>query len=178
MTPQTDSTLANLEYLPYLDENGSILGSLQGKIGVYAIFDRDRTLQFVGYSRDIFLSFKQHLVRQPQSCYWLKVYTITRPSRQVLEAVRQAWIAENEVTPPGNGEKEDVWTQAIDANQAMTDEEKAQYNQTDELGQIKIRKKIARRVQADIEKQLAARGVNMEIRFNPKIKEKGLLDLK
>jgi len=61
---------------------------------------------------------------------------------------------------------------------AMTEEEKAQYQQSDELGQIKIKKKIARRVEAQIQKQLSDRGVKMEIRFNPKLKEKGLLDLK
>ena len=60
----------------------------------------------------------------------------------------------------------------------MTEEEKAQYNQNDELGQIKIRKKVARRVEADIQQQLSDRGVTMNIRFNPKLKEKGLLDLK
>ncbi|NJL52965.1 MAG: GIY-YIG nuclease family protein, partial [Hydrococcus sp. SU_1_0] len=35
-----------------------------------------------------------------------------------------------------------------------------------------------RRVEAQILKQLSDRGVAMEIRFNPKLKEKGLLDLK
>ncbi|MBE9167666.1 GIY-YIG nuclease family protein [Pleurocapsales cyanobacterium LEGE 06147] len=176
--PTENPTLASLEYVPYLDENGCISEDVRGKIGVYAIFDRDKKLVFVGYSRDIYLSLKQHLIRQPQGCYWLKFQTITRPNRTILEEMRRAWIEENGVIPPGNGEEENFWTQPIDAKPAMTDEEKAQYEQTDELGQTKILKKVARRVEENIKEQLANRKVKMDIRFNPKIKEQGLLDLK
>ena len=179
MTIQSEiPTLASLEYIPYLDENGSLSEDTQRKIGVYAIFARDRQLQFVGYSRNIYLSLKQHLVRQPQACYWLKIQTIDRPSRSILEEIKQAWIAENGTTPPGNGEEEKIWTQPIDAKPTMTESEKAQYQQSDELGQIKIYKKVARRVEETVKEQLKTRGVNMDIRFNPKIKEQGLLDLK
>ena len=179
MTTQSEiPTLASLEYIPYLDENGSLSEDTQRKIGVYAIFDRDRQLQFVGYSRDIYLSLKQHLVRKPEACYWLKIQTIDRPSRSILEEIKQAWIAENGTTPPGNGEEETIWTQPIDAKPTMTELEKAQYQQSDELGQIKIYKKVARRVEETVKEQLKTRGVNMDIRFNPKIKEQGLLDLK
>ncbi len=171
-------TLASLDYLPYLDESGCLSEATQKKIGVYAIFDRDRKLQYVGYSRDIYLSLKQHLVRQPEACYWLKLKTIDRPSRSVLEEIKQAWIAENGTTPPGNGEAEASWTQPIDAKSTMTETEKAQYQQNDELGQIKILKQVARRVEETVKEQLKQRGVNMDIRFNPKIKEQGLLDLK
>jgi hypothetical protein len=37
---------------------------------------------------------------------------------------------------------------------------------------------VARRLENEIQSQLKARGVTMEIRFNPKLKEQGLLDLK
>ncbi len=170
--------LASLAYLAYLDEHGCIQEDLQGKIGVYAIFNQQQEMQYVGYSRDVYLSLKQHLVRQPQNCYWLKLQTITRPSRKILEDIASAWIKENGTTPVGNERENSVWTEPINANVAMTEEEKAQYQQSDELGQIKIKKKIARRVEAEIQKQLSERGVKMEIRFNPKLKEKGLLDLK
>ena len=179
MSSQTElSTLADLEFLPYLDENGAINEDLTKKIGVYAIYNQDRELQFVGYSRDIYFSLKQHLVRQPQGCYWVKLQTIDRPSRAILEATRQAWISENEAIPVGNGAAEAIWNQPIDAKTTMTEAEKAQYNQLEEIQQIKLLKKVARRVQADIEEQLQQRQVNIDIRFNPKLKEQGLLDLK
>lgn len=179
MTAQTEIfSLNSLEYIPYLDENGYICEDFLGKIGVYGICDREKNLQFVGYSRDIYLSLKQHLVRQPQHCYWVKVQTITRPSRTILEEIRQAWIEENGTIPLGNSSDEAKWTQAIDAKLTMSEAEKTEYNKGTELDQIKFLKKVARRIEEEIQQQLKERGVQMELRFNPKLKEQGLLDLK
>jgi len=179
MSTQTETpSLASLEYRPYLNLDGCIEEDVASKIGIYAIFDRDRSLSYVGYSRDIYLSLKQHLIRQPESCHWLKIQTIDRPSRKILADISSAWIAENGTIPPGNDTEQHLWTEPIDANPAMTEEEKAQYQQSEESKQIKIRKQVARRVEAQIVRQLSDRGVKMEIRFNPKLKEKGLLDLK
>lgn len=171
-------SLGSLEYRPYLTTEGCINEDIAGKIGVYAIFDQEQALVYVGYSRDVYLSFKQHLIRQPQHCHWLKVQTISRPSRTILAEIASAWIAENGKIPVGNDTEQHLWTDPIDANPAMTEEEKAQYQQSEESRQIKIRKQVARRVEAQILEQLGDRGVKMDIRFNPKLKEKGLLDLK
>lgn len=178
MTETTIPTLADLEAIAYLDESGQIPPQFEGKVGVYAIFDESRVLQYIGYSRDVYLSLKQHLVRQPQACYWVKVQTIQRPSRSILEEIRNAWIAENGATPTGNGPDAEAWNQPIDAKATLSDAEKAEYHRLDELSQIKFLKKAARRVEATVLEQLKARGVQMDLRFNPKMKEEGLLDLK
>jgi len=170
--------LSSLEYLSYLDESGKLPEELQGKIGVYAIFNQEKVLQLIGYSRDMYLSLKQHLVRQPQNCYWLKVQTIERPSRSILESIQTAWIEENGVTPVGNAADADKWNQPIDTRSTMTDEEQTNYISQDGIGQLKLLKKVARRVEEQILAELKLRGVEMEIRFNPKLKESGLLDLK
>ena len=60
----------------------------------------------------------------------------------------------------------------------MTADEQAEYARLEEVNQIKYLKKIARRVEAEILATLKARGVQMDLRFNPKLKESGLLDLK
>jgi len=171
-------SLASLEYIPYINASGQLPDQWQGKVGVYAIFNQQKVLQFVGYSRDVDLSLKQHLVRQPQLCYWLKVQTIDRPSRTVLESIRDAWNTENGSIPVGNGLEEAKWTQPIDAKAAMTTDEQANFSLSDELTQAKLLKNAARRVEGQISSQLESRGVKMQIRFNPKLKEKGLLDLK
>lgn len=181
MTTQTDiPSLATLEDIPYLDEAGKLPERLPGKIGVYAIFDREKKLQFVGYSRDVYLSLKQHLVRQPEKCYWLKVQTIEKPNRTILENTMNAWIAENGATPSGNGDDKATWADAIDVKPLMTDEEKVNYDRADgdELAQAKLLKNVARRVEAEISESLKSRGCQEEIRFNPKLKDSGLLDLK
>jgi hypothetical protein len=174
----TPPALTTLDYIPYLDESGQLTDRFDGKVGVYAIFDQDKTLQYIGYSRDVSLSLKQHLVRRPQQCYWLKVETIDRPSRTVLEAIRDAWIAENGATPAGNGADEAGWNQAIDAKARMTAEEQAAYEASDELGKMKTLKKVARRVEEDVLTTLEQRGAKLSVRFDPKLKEEGLLNLK
>ena len=172
--PDTFANLEHLEYIPYLDTTGNICADLQGRIGVYGIFDREQVLEFVGYSRDIYLSLKQHLARQPQACYWLKIQLIDRPNRTILESIKQAWLRESQAV---TGD-EKLWTEPIDAKLVMTDTEKEFYQSADELGQIKLLKQVSRRVENDILSTLEKRGVQMEIRFNPKLKEQGLLDLK
>lgn len=170
--------LADLEYFPFLEPNGQMSDQFDGKVGVYAIFDQAQVLQCVGYSRDISLSLKQHLVRQPQGCYWLKVQMIDRPSRTVLEEIRDAWIVENGATPAGNGADANLWNQPIDAKVHMTPEEQTAYAASDEPGRIKTLKQVARRVEAEVQAALDARGVKMPVRFDPKAKEEGLLNLK
>ena len=179
MTSQTDiPTLTQLDAIPYINEMGCLPQSLEGKIGVYAIFDSEQSLQYVGYSRNVYLSLKQHLARQPQSCYGLKVQTIDRPSRTILEEIKAAWIAENGSIPAGNGAEENQWSQPINVKLLMTSEEKVEYENLDGLAQEKFLKNIARRVESEILETLKQRGVQEAIRFNPKLKSSGLLDLK
>ncbi|MEL7316288.1 MAG: GIY-YIG nuclease family protein [Cyanobacteria bacterium J06559_3] len=177
MTAQIASpTLAELPFFPYLDAEGGLSDSLQRQIGIYAIFDQDQTLQYVGYSRDVYQSLRQHLVRQPEACWWYKLQTIERPSRSVLEGLKQAWMTASGLAL--SAEEEAAWVDAIDAKQTMTAAEIAEHAALSEVDQTKYLKKVARRLEAEIFTALKARGVNMELRFNPKLKETGLLDLK
>jgi hypothetical protein len=168
-------SLSELEFLPYVDQAGQLLEQFQGKIGIYAIFDQEKNLKFVGFSRDVFLSLRQHLVRCPRECYWVKVSLIDRPNRTILETTRAAWIEEN--GSPLSDESQ--WTQPIQVKEFMTAQERSTFESAiDELSQMKALKNVARRVESEIMTQLKARNVQAEIRFNPKLKEEGLLDLK
>ncbi|HEY9735807.1 MAG TPA: GIY-YIG nuclease family protein [Trichocoleus sp.] len=177
-SPASAPTLTSLEAAPYLTEEGQIPEDWQGKVGIYAIYNADQQLQYVGYSRDVGLSLKQHLVRQPEACHWVKVQTVERPSRTLLEGIRNDWIEQNGAVPPGNGEAEAAWNQPIDAKLTLTEAEQAEYAALEEVAQIKYLKQTARRVEAQVLEKLKARGVQMDLRFNPKLKEEGLLDLK
>ncbi|MEM7769627.1 MAG: GIY-YIG nuclease family protein [Cyanobacteria bacterium P01_E01_bin.6] len=180
--PPTDCdrpTLSTLDFIPYISDDGQLPIEFSGKVGIYAIFDEQQTLHFVGYSRNVFLSLKQHLIRCPMQCYWVKVTTIDRPSRTILEDIQNAWIEENGVVPIGNGDAKDTWTQPIDAKAQMTDEEHdALARVAGNTEQIKLLKSVARRVEAGINAQLTDRGLAEAIRFDPKMKEQGLLNVK
>lgn len=171
-------SLASLAFIPYVNDRGFLPDQFQAKVGVYAIFDQSKTLQYVGYSRDVYLSLKQHLVRQPEQCYWVKIQTIERPSRTTLEAIRDAWITEAGSISP-DSQTDLIWSQPINVKAVMSEVERHSFEGAiDESAQAKALKQAARRLEADILQRLKQRGVQEELRFNPKLKEEGLLDLK
>ncbi len=181
MTTETNPPpLASLEYVAYIDDLGELPEQFQGQIGVYAIFNQEKILQFVGYSRDIYLSLKQHLVRQPNECYWVKVQTVESPNRTLLENIKNAWISENASVGLATAKNKENWIAPINSLVLMTHEEKTNYQNPliDDLVKMKLVKNVARRVEADILEVLKTRGLKTQIRFNPKLKEEGLLDLK
>jgi hypothetical protein len=90
----TFSKLSDLTPIAYLNADGQFPDEFQSKVGVYAISNDDRIVEYIGYSRDVFLSLKQHFIRQPLSCGWVQVQTIDRPSRTILDEICQAWIQE------------------------------------------------------------------------------------
>jgi hypothetical protein len=175
MSTALEPILADLVYIPYIDDSGELPAQLQRQIGVYAIFNEVQALQLVDYSRDIFLSLKQHLIRQPAQCFWVKAHVIEKPNRTELEAVKAAWITGK--NPPGNGNDIAGWQDSIDCRYAMTPAEEQQFPDLTETNQSKLLKQVCRRVEAEIVTKLQARGLTTEIRFNPKAKERGLLDL-
>jgi hypothetical protein len=178
--PSECPALTELADLPYIDEEGQLPAQFEGQIGVYAIYNQEHVLAYIGYSRDVSLSLKQHIVRQPQHCYSIKVTTVERPNRTLLETIKATWIEENQAIPIGNGDAADLWEQPIDVKSKMLPQELAQYNdpQLDDQQHLKILKQAARRIEQDILLLLAERGVKESLRFNPKLKESGLLDLK
>jgi hypothetical protein len=175
--------LAELDLWPYIDDRGLIPEDpFVGKIGIFAIFDAAQQLQYVGYSRDVYLSLKQHLVRRPQQCHGVKVQLIDRPDRSRLTSISEGWLAQwREATggePIGNGADALLWSQDTEVRPRMTEAELASLGAADEAGKLQVLKQAARRVEAEILGQLADRGLTLALRFDPKLKEQGRLGLK
>lgn len=174
--------LESLPYYPYLDERGFLTFQDDwGKVSVYAIYDAKYRLQYIGISRDTRTSLLLHLIRMPALCYYFKFQSFSKPSRTILNQVRETWIKEMSDCPPiGNSDAtlQERWEGPIDIRRHgwLTTEEQQSIQETDENNLPKILKQICRRVQKEIEKQLAERNVQEVIRFDPKLKEKGLLD--
>jgi hypothetical protein len=178
--PSECPSLTELTDLLYIDAEGQLPAQFEGNIGVYAIYDHEKNLAYIGYSRDVSLSLKQHIVRQPQQCFWVRVATVDRPNRTLLETIKAAWIDENGAVPTGNGDAAELWEQPIDVKSKMLPEELTQYTdpQLDDQQHQRILKQAARRIEQNILTILTERGVKEALRFNPKLKDSGLLDLK
>jgi hypothetical protein len=179
MTSSEPPALNTLDYQAYLNAEGCVNPTFDQQIGVYAIFDQAKTLEYVGYSRNVLLSLRQHLIRQPERCHWVKVQPIERPDRAFLEAVQQAWLLSTSPTTPERLPV-DAWVGPIKIPAHLTPAEQTALDQSppDSLERQKLLKVAGRRLESEILQQLAQRGVREEFRFNPKLKETGLLDLK
>eukprot|EP00897_Mesotaenium_endlicherianum_P010754 jgi/Mesen1/9707/ME000069S09118 len=176
-------SLAALPFVPYLTEEGKFTdcSDATAKATVYAIFDDDKALQYIGISRGVYQSMRLHFARRPRQCSWVKLQHITRPSRAALEAIKDRWIAENGTLPAGNdgGEVQNLWENPLDCKPLMTEEERQRVEEAAPgPPTAKAYKMVARRVEAELEEGFKARRCTETLRFDPKLKEQALLDLK
>ena len=100
-------------------------------VGVYAIYDASRALQYVSYSRNIVLAVKSRLETVgEEKCAFVRnmVFANTAmQTRQALEAQQSNWINEHGTVPPGNGIEKEVWDVPFNVT-AMSDKERTVYH--------------------------------------------------
>lgn len=178
-------SLASLPLIPYIDSESGLITKADGcesaKASVYAVYDRDQVLQFVGVSRNVMQSLRMQLARCPEYTHHYRVYHIRKPSRSLLDLVRDKWFEENG-KPPGNdgAALQNRWESALDVKPLMTAEDHAAVAEGRDKSKVKeemAMKKIARRFEDEKVAILTERGVKEELRFDPKLKGQGLLDL-
>lgn len=150
-------------------------------MGVFAIYDSSQTLQYVGISRDVATSLRRALARRPSLAhfYTAEYATARRPSRTALEALRDDVVGGRAVPGLDGGGEQRRWEGAVDVRRdvELREEEKGAIEAA-ELGEVaKVLKKVARRVQGDVEEVLRERGLTEKLKFAPKMKSEGLLDV-
>lgn len=103
-------------------------------MGVYAIYDAARTLQYVSYSRNIVLSVKSVLntvgATSDEKCRYVRAMVFQNramQTRQAMESQQAAWIEENGTVPPGNGVEKTEWGVGF-AVESMSEQEKDFYD--------------------------------------------------
>ena len=110
--------------------------------GVYAVLDRDRQLQYVGYSRNVSLSLSGHVTQLGEdTCAFLRLKTFKFPKREEMEQLRDTWIAENGKIPLGNGDESDRWAGTVGeaAKLVMSAADREAYEEK----KLKLRKAMA-----------------------------------
>ncbi|CAK9139977.1 unnamed protein product [Ilex paraguariensis] len=81
--------------------------------GVYAVYDKNNDLQFVGISRNIAASVLAHRKFVPGLCYSVKVGVVDEPDRTALTQAWKSWMEEHigatGKVPPGNESGNTTW---------------------------------------------------------------------
>lgn len=143
--------------------------------GVYSILDADDQCRTVGISRDVYTTLARCLVRQPARAYSYRLKRFARPSRKLLEDTRSAW-AVDAVDPDADWTPIDItapefYTQLSDAAR-----EKIEGAEMPGINS-KALKAACREIQKDIEQKMNERGLKDKLKFAPKLKDKGILDV-
>jgi len=181
--PELQTPLSDIPEIPYITAEGFVedCSKAGAKATIYAIFDKEHALQYVGMSRSINPSLRLHLARMPSQCHYVKVAHVAAPNRAVLQKVQDDWVASSVDSVPGNdgGKCQNLWENALDCKTVWTDEDEKEIGAMDEgPDKKKALKNLARRFEAVIKAELEGRGIKEAFRFDPKLKDTGLLDLK
>lgn len=179
--------LSSLPIYPFIDPDTGMIPypDPSAKTGVYAIYGLEDKVLYLGKSRDVHNTLRMHLGRRPSHCFAYRSLPLSRPSRTALDTILAAWAAEVGSTPPGNdgGDEQARWEKPVDvrwpgSGVALTaDEQEALDNCVLEADASKVLKKVCRRVEREVEAVLKARGSKEPMKWAPKLKEKGLLDV-
>jgi len=127
------------------------LGDRDGEkpIGVYALYDSRRELQYVGFSRNMVLSVKGHLDRVGEDrCAFVKSMVFANKAmatKSNLEREASNWLRDAGTTPPGNGVESQLWGGGITA-ETMSAVERAAY----EDKKLKMRKAMGENLGDDV----------------------------
>ncbi|KAL4427165.1 hypothetical protein ABPG77_001169 [Micractinium sp. CCAP 211/92] len=148
------------------DDGGSLLSvadylaAREGErpVGVYALYDARRNLQYVGYSRNVVLSVRGHLARVGEErCAWVRSMVFANKamqSRAALQREADNWLQEAGTLPPGNGAEAELWQGAASGSSSsssvdtslMSADELAEY----EDRKLKLRKAMGENLHDDV----------------------------
>ncbi|XP_019434902.1 PREDICTED: bifunctional monothiol glutaredoxin-S16, chloroplastic [Lupinus angustifolius] len=94
-------------------ENDGPARELPSAAGVYAVYDKDNELQFIGLSRNIAASVLAHRQSVRELCGSVKVGVVNEPDREALTQAWKSWMEEHikvsGKVPPGNESGNATW---------------------------------------------------------------------
>lgn len=130
---------------------------------VFAVLDKNKKVQYIGFSKDLRNSLRILMGRRPEFCYFYKMYNLPALDQQIMMATRNQWMSELGVAPEGNTDptQRKFWEQPADAGSIS------------ERGRVAAAKAKARTMQ----QMLVDRGIKEEMVYDPKLLEEGKCDV-
>ncbi|XP_042487720.1 bifunctional monothiol glutaredoxin-S16, chloroplastic [Macadamia integrifolia] len=105
--------LSETELFSVPDETEQLATQFPSDSGVYAVYDENNDLQFIGISRSIGASILSHRKSVPDLCHSVKVGVVNDPDRTALTQAWKSWMEEHiEATgkvPTGNESGNTTW---------------------------------------------------------------------
>ncbi|GMH19734.1 hypothetical protein Nepgr_021575 [Nepenthes gracilis] len=90
-----------------------VAGKFPSGSGVYAVYDGNNDIQFIGISRNVAASIRTHRKSVPDLCCSVKVGEVNEPERASLTQAWKSWMEEQigatGKVPPGNEKGNTTW---------------------------------------------------------------------
>jgi len=138
----------------------SYLESRDGErpVGVFALYDSRRNLQYVGYSRNMVLSIRTITTRvnDQDRCAFVRVMVFANKamqSRAALQREADNWLAEAGTLPPGNGSEQDLWNATTTTTSTSTTSFDVSSMSADEFAAYEEKKDKMKRAMGEIKKE-------------------------
>ncbi|KAH9299748.1 hypothetical protein KI387_031430 [Taxus chinensis] len=130
---------------------------------VFAVFDRNKKIQYIGFSKDLKNSLRTLMGRRPELCYYYRTQNLTSFDQELMISIRQKWIDEVGSTPPGNSSPSD----------------RAQWEQPALANSISERGRAAAAVSKakTMQQMMHDRGIKEEMIYDPVLLEQGKLNI-
>lgn len=162
------SAIKSLTLLPmysFINKQGRIqpLEDPETVASVFAVYDRNKKIQYIGFSKDLRNSLRTLMGRRPELCYYYKTQNLKAFDQELMIAIRQQWIDEVGSTPPGLSSSSDraQWEQPVLANSIS------------ERGKAAAAVSKAKTMQ----QMMHDRGIKEEMIYDPVLLEQGKLNL-
>jgi hypothetical protein len=87
----TIPSLNDLPLLQYINQNGRIQPPVENstKASVFAIFDKNKKIQYIGFSKDVRNTLRTLMGRRPEMCYFFKLFNLNSLDQKTMLKCRQ-----------------------------------------------------------------------------------------
>eukprot|EP01023_Acetabularia_acetabulum_P041681 TRINITY_DN4075_c0_g1_i2.p1 TRINITY_DN4075_c0_g1~~TRINITY_DN4075_c0_g1_i2.p1 ORF type:complete len:383 (-),score=63.79 TRINITY_DN4075_c0_g1_i2:1778-2926(-) len=113
------SKLSELPMNTILNQTGYIMPQVQDntQAAIFAVFDKEKKLQFIGFSKDVAESLRKVFTRRPDKAYFYKLIEYSEVNQEEMAKAREVWFEEVGGPPLGNriAMEREMWQQPVDA---------------------------------------------------------------
>eukprot|EP00250_Pteridium_aquilinum_P010810 c19642_g1_i1 orf=254-1516(+) len=166
--PSTAISIPSLGDLPlnsFINTHGRIMPPIEPntEASVFAVLDKNKKVQYIGFSKDLRNTLRVLMGRRPEFCYFYKTFNLSTLDQATMMGARKQWMSELGVAPEGNS----------DATQRKLWEQPTNAGSISERGKSAAAKAKARTML----QMFSDRGITEEMVYDPKLLEEGKCDI-
>jgi len=154
--------LDTLEMRVVLDENGLLPQTAASGPAVFAVYDKEQSIQYVGFSSNLSKSIEKLFYRRPETAYYYKAVELETVDQELMMSIRNGWFDSLGDPPVGNRNpvEKEAWQEPT---QVVSNSEGGMMVAAQEEAAMKMT-------------QIRNRGCKMDFAAEPVLLQKGVIE--